>query len=308
MFRSVSDSGLPPNISGTVVTVGTFDGVHLGHLDVINRLSAKSRELGLANVVLTFDPHPLEVVNPSAAPALLTPGDEKIEVIAETGIDYLAILPFTATLSEYSAEEFVELVLRRRFRMRHLLIGHDHGFGRQRAGNVDVLRDLGKRLGFGVDVVEAVTAGGRAISSTAIRRAIAGGDLTTAAAGLGRAYSLSGYVARGAGRGRTLGFPTINVTPLGKHKLLPPEGIYAIRAHTVKGSFGGAMHMGPRPVFRDPTVTLEAFLFDTDGDFYESRVRIDFIQRLREVRNFSGPDELVEQMHRDVEKAREILR
>lgn len=301
------DSGLPPNVTGTVVTVGTFDGVHLGHLDVIKRLTDKAKKLNLASVILTFDPHPLEVVNPSAAPPLLTVGEEKIEVLAETGIDYLVIHEFNTALSQYSAENFVEYVLRRKLRMEHLLIGYDHGFGKQRAGNVSVLRELGAQIGFGVDVVEPVTtpeAGGRAISSTSIRRAVAGGDLASAAAGLGRPYSVSGIVVPGAGRGKGLGFPTLNLTPFGKHKLLPPEGVYAVRAHTIKGDFGGVMNLGPRPTFGDSNVTLEAFLFDAEGDFYGSHVRLDFIARIREVRKFSGPEELVRQIKLDVERAR----
>src|SRR3954466_2537924 len=170
------ESGLPPHVTDTVITVGTFDGVHRGHRDVIERLVARSRQLGIPSVLVTFDPHPLEIVNPAAAPLLLTTHDEKLEVLAETGIDYMAVVPFTALLAEFSAEDFVEVVLRRCFRMRELLIGYDHGFGRQRAGNVAVLQTLGERDGFQVDVVEAVsTPEGQSVSSTSIRRAVAGG-------------------------------------------------------------------------------------------------------------------------------------
>ena len=166
--------------------MGTFDGVHLGHIDVIRRLVERSRVVGVPSLVLSFDPHPLEVVNPAAAPLLLTTTEEKLEVIAETGADYFAIMPFTHELATYGAEDFVELVLRRRFRMRELLIGHDHGFGHRRAGNVNVLKDLGARDGFAVDVVEAVAlSDGQQVSSTSIRRAVAGGDLDRAALGLG---------------------------------------------------------------------------------------------------------------------------
>ena len=153
------ESGLPPYVSDTVITVGTFDGVHRGHRDVVERLVARSRHLKIPSVLVTFEPHPLEVVNPAAAPLLLTTHDEKLEVLAETGIDYLAVVAFTAELAAYSAEDFVELILRRRFRLRELLIGYDHGFGRQRAGNVAVLRTLGERDGFQVDVVDATGAG-----------------------------------------------------------------------------------------------------------------------------------------------------
>ena len=143
LTRISADSSLPPTVTGTVVTVGTFDGVHRGHLDVLGQLVARSQATGLPSVLVSFDPHPLEIVNPAAAPLLLTSLDEKLEVIAEAGIDYFAVVPFTHALSAYSAEEFVDHVLRRRFRMRELLIGHDHGFGHHRAGNVTVLRELG---------------------------------------------------------------------------------------------------------------------------------------------------------------------
>ncbi|MBA3673139.1 MAG: hypothetical protein H0W68_14105, partial [Gemmatimonadaceae bacterium] len=154
--RDLSGCGLPPDVTGTVATVGTFDGVHLGHRDVIERLVARSRETGLPSLLVTFDPHPLEIVNPAAAPQLLTLGEEKLEVIAETGVDYMAVVPFTASLATYSAEQFVEIVLRRCFRMEQLLIGYDHGFGRERAGNVEVLRELGAAKGFGVEVIPPV--------------------------------------------------------------------------------------------------------------------------------------------------------
>src|SRR5205085_10445619 len=223
------ESGLPPHVTGTVMTVGTFDGVHRGHRDVVERLVNRSRSLGIPSVLVTFEPHPLEIVNPAAAPLLLTTHYEKQEILAETGIDYLAVVPFTSHLASYSAEAFVELVLRRCFRLRELLIGYDHGFGRQRAGNVSVLKQLGERDGFKVDVVEPVaTAEGLSVSSTSIRRAVAGGDLARAAEALGRLYAVSGKVIPGTQRGRTMGFPTINLGPPRPRKLLPPEGVYAV--------------------------------------------------------------------------------
>src|SRR5882672_2559749 len=175
------ESGLPPYVTATVITVGTFDGVHRGHRDVVERLVARAHALKIPSVLVTFEPHPLEIVNPAAAPLVLTTHDEKLEVLAETGIDYLAVVPFTAELAAYSAEDFVELILRRCFRLSDLLIGYDHGFGKQRAGNVDVLKTLGERDGFRVEVVAPVSsADGHSVSSTSIRRAVAGGDLDRA--------------------------------------------------------------------------------------------------------------------------------
>lgn len=302
------ESGLPPYVKGAVITVGTFDGVHRGHRDVVERLVARSRSLKIPSVLVTFEPHPLEIVNPAAAPLLLTSHYEKLEVLAETGIDYIAVLPFTPELAAFSAEDFVELVLRRRFRLRELLIGYDHGFGRQRAGNVDVLRTLGERDGFRVEVVDPVsTPDGHSVSSTSIRRAVAGGDLERASAGLGRLYSVSGQVVEGLQRGRTIGFPTLNFGPPPPRKLLPPEGVYAVRVQTPSGAVGGMMNLGPRPTFGDAAVSLEAHLFDTTGDFYGAHVRIDFVMRLRETRKFASADQLSKQLRHDESDARSAL-
>jgi riboflavin kinase/FMN adenylyltransferase len=311
MHRSstgTEESGLPPYVKGTVITVGTFDGVHRGHRDVIERLVARSHALKIPSVLVTFDPHPLQIVNPSAAPLLLTTHDEKLEVIAETGVDYMAVVPFTSRLASFSAEDFVELMLRRCFRMRELLIGYDHGFGRQRAGNVNVLRSLGERDGFRLEVVDPVsTSDGHSVSSTSIRRAIAGGDLDRAAASLGRPYSVSGRVIEGAQRGRTIGFPTLNLGPPPARKLLPPEGVYAVRVQTPVGAVGGMMNLGPRPTFGDSATSLEAHLFDTAGNFYGAHVRIDFIARLRETRKFASAEQLSAQLRRDEREARNAL-
>ncbi|HJP85816.1 MAG TPA: bifunctional riboflavin kinase/FAD synthetase [Gemmatimonadaceae bacterium] len=305
---NIDDSGLPPHVDATVVTVGTFDGVHRGHRDVIERLVARARSLGVPSVLVTFEPHPLEVVNPLAAPLLLTLHDEKLEVLAETGLDYMAVLPFTPALAAHSAEDFVELVLRRCFRLRELLIGYDHGFGRQRAGNVAVLRTLGERDGFKVDVVDPVSTGeGLSVSSTSIRRAVAGGDLIRAADALGRAYSVSGKVIPGAQRGRTIGFPTINLGPPRPRKLLPPEGVYAVRVQTPSGAFGGMMNLGPRPTFGDSATSLEVHLFDKSGDSYGEYVRVDFVARLRDTRKFSSVEQLTKQLAHDEREARNAL-
>jgi riboflavin kinase/FMN adenylyltransferase len=300
----MSESGLPPTVTGTVVTVGTFDGVHRGHIDVIQRLVDRAREVGMPSLLVSFDPHPLEVVNPAAAPQLLTTSEEKLEVLAETGVEYFALVPFTHNLALYEADEFVDRILRDRFRMSELLIGYDHGFGHRRAGNVGVLKELGITRGFRVDVVEAVDLGdGQHVSSTSIRRAVAGGDLERAAEGLGRPYSVSGTVVAGNARGRDLGFATINLSPPSPRKLLPPEGVYAVMVQTPLGRFGGMMNLGPRPTFGDPTVSLEAHLFDIDADFYDARVRIDFVSFLRDTRRFANASELVKQLGKDRENA-----
>lgn len=302
------ESGLPPDVRATVVTVGSFDGVHRGHQDVLARVVARGRERGVPTVLVTFDPHPLEVVNPAVAPHLLTVGDEKMEVLAESGIDYVAVLPFTRSLAALDAAQFVDQVLVGRFRVAHLMMGHDHAFGRNRAGNPEVLRRLGESRGFSVEVIEQVVATtGQAVSSTFIRRAVAGGDLASAAEGLGRPYAVGGRVTAGEQRGRLLGYPTINLPIESERKLLPPQGVYAVRVQTPRGTFGGMLNLGPRPTFGDPRVLLEAHLFDASGDFYGMRVRVDFIAYLRETAPFPSLEALTAQLGRDEARAREIL-
>jgi len=302
------DVGLPADVTGTVVTVGTFDGVHRGHQQVLARLAARAAETGLRSVLVTFEPHPLEVVNPAAARPLLSVGMEKYEVLAESGIDYCAVVPFTPALARYGPAEFIDLVLRTRFRMREMISGYDNGFGRGRSGDVETIRALGAKRGFRVEVVPPTTLDdGRPVSSTSIRRHVAGGDLRAAELELGRLYSVSGHVVPGAGRGRTLGVPTVNIPLPPPRKLLPPEGVYAVRVQTAQGPRGGMLNLGPRPTFDDPHVLLEAHLFDTTGDFYGQYVRIEFVTRLRDVRRFPDADALRSQLARDEVQARRAL-
>ena len=292
----------------SIVTVGTFDGVHRGHRLVLDRLAAEARRRDLRAILVTFDPHPLAVVNAQAAPRLLSVGDEKMEALAGTGLDEVAVVPFTKALAAYEAEQFVDLVLIDRFGMRDLFIGHDHGFGRGRSGDAGVLERLGKVRGFGVHIVPPVDGrDGKPVSSTSIRRAIAGGDLARAADGLGRPYSIAGTVQQGAGRGATLGFRTVNLGTPDATKLLPPDGVYAVSAQTPEGRFGGMMNLGARPTFGDERRTIEAHLFDANEAWYGRRIRLDFIGRLREIRQFGGPDDLVQQLRRDEDSARILL-
>lgn len=299
---------LPAAARGAVLTVGTFDGVHRGHALVLDRTAERARAQGLASLAVTFDPHPLDVVNPSAAPPLLTLWDEKIEVLAQTSIDYVAVVPFTRELAALTAEEFVHRILIRSFGMRELLIGYDHGFGRGRGGDVESLRVMGRQWGFPVEVVPPVLGSDDApISSTTIRRAIAHGDLARAADGLGRRYSVSGHVVSGERRGRLLGFPTLNLGLAPPRKLLPPHGVYAVRVEGNAGTFGGMMNLGPRPTFDDERVSLEIHVFEAWGDWYGGRVHVEFVERLRDTRRFAGPAELVAQLETDAKNARAAL-
>lgn len=297
-------SPLPPSVRGSVVTVGTFDGVHLGHREVLREIAARAAARSTVSVLVTFDRHPLEVVRPDEAPPLLTTSDEKKEILAQSGLDYVAFLPFTEVLSRYRPHEFVERVLVDRYRVSELVIGYDHGFGRSRAGDVDTLREAGRRHGFDVDVVAEVEFDGKPISSTRIRLAVAEGRLADATRGLGRPYSLRAPVVHGVGRGKALGFPTANLRPPEQRKLLPAEGIYTVRASLAREIREGIVHLGPRPTFAGSPPSLELHLLDFDRDIYGETVRIDFLERLRDVARFGSAGELVEQMRRDRDRAR----
>ena len=299
---------LPASVGATVLTVGAFDGVHCGHQDVLARLTARASEAALASLLVTFDPHPREVLDPANAPPLLTTRDEKLALLESTGLDYVAIVPFTAELARRSATEFVDQVLIERFRLSELLVGHDHAFGRGREGDLALLRSLGASRGFRVDPVPPVlTDTGEAVSSTLVRHAIASHDLERARALLGRWYSVRGAVVAGAARGRLLGFPTINVEADSPRKLLPPDGVYAVQVVGSRGRYDGMMNLGGRPTFGEERRTLEVHMFDVDGDFYGERVDIAFVARLRDTVRFPDSEALVAQLHRDADAARRAL-
>ncbi|PYP50220.1 MAG: bifunctional riboflavin kinase/FAD synthetase [Gemmatimonadetes bacterium] len=298
----------------TVATVGTFDGIHRGHRAVLDDVVRRARARGLVSLLVTFDPHPLEVVNPSAAPRLLTLPDEKRAQAATLGVERIEVLAFTPELARLGPEEFVRDVLRARFAMETLVLGYDHGFGRGRSGDVELVRRLASQDGFAMEVVAAVTDGGQPISSSLIRTAVAHGDLASAERGLGRRYSLRAVVERGAGRGRTIGVPTINLTPPDPRKLLPPDGVYAVWVEIAgkrdAGSgkrYGGVMNQGPRPTFGVTARALEAHLFDFAGDLYGETVTVEWVRRLRDVQTFPSRQALVDQIERDAVAARSVL-
>ena len=303
-------------MTGTVATVGTFDGIHRGHQAVLAEVvrRAAGRGQGQASLLVTFDPHPLEVVNPSAAPRLLTLPEEKRVLVTALGVERTEIVPFTPELARLGPEEFVRDVLRARFGMQELVLGYDHGFGRGRSGDVELVRRLAREQGFAVEVVDAVTDNGQPISSSLIRTAVAHGDLASARRWLGRAYSLRGVVERGAGRGRTIGVPTMNLAAPDPRKLLPPDGVYAVwveRPEQGEGGkgrrYGGMMNQGPRPTFGVHARGLEIHLFDFTGDLYHETVTVEWVRRLRDVQTFPSRQALVDQIERDAQAARSVL-
>jgi riboflavin kinase/FMN adenylyltransferase len=298
--------GLPDD-RGTVVTVGTFDGVHRGHWAVLQEIQARARARNLRSALVTFHPHPLRIVRPEHAPPLLTTPQEKTEILAESGLEWAIFLKFTEELARYEPRRFVEEILIRRLRVQELVIGYDHGFGRGRSGDADTLRAIGAELGFDVGVVGPVESGEAPISSSRIREWVSEGRMDRARDGLGRPYALRGLVVRGDGRGRHLGFPTANLAGFPPEKLLPPAGIYAVRGVTRSGVHKGALHLGPRPTFQGAPPSVELHLMDFDGDLYGEEVRVDFVEYLRPVVPFDSVQALVAQMKADVDRARAVL-
>jgi riboflavin kinase / FMN adenylyltransferase len=298
---------LPRDGRPSVVTVGTFDGVHRGHRQVLDEIVRRARALGGRSILVTFHPHPLRVVRPEIAPPLLSTLAEKREALAESGLEYVVFVPFTRTLQRYPARRFVEEILRGRIGMDELVIGHDHGFGRDREGGVETLRSIGRELGFAVDVVEAFEEGGAPISSSGIRRRLAGGDVAGARTLLGRPYTLEGVVVRGERKGRELGFPTANVAIADAEKMLPLEGIYAAYGWVRGVRVAGLLHLGPRPTFPGFSPTVELHLLDWTGDIYGDTVRIELIERIRGIEPFRSAGLLVAAMREDERNGRRIL-
>lgn len=296
-----------PGRRRTTVTVGTFDGVHRGHQEVLREIVRRAHAADRASVLVTFEPHPLEIVAPERAPRLLTTPEEKLELWPLFELDYVHVLPFTPALREMSPDRFVREVLVDRLRVGELVIGYDHGFGKDRKGDVETLRRLAEELDFQVDVVGPVAVESEAVSSSAVRGAVESGDLEAAARGLGRPYSVLGGVVRGAGRGRELGFPTANLVP-GRRKCLPPPGVYAARVEIEGRDWSAMANLGTRPTFGDTRAGLEVHLLDWQGEeLYGMWLRVEFVERLRDVRRFAGAAELAAQLGEDLRRARAAL-
>lgn len=297
----------PFGVAACVVTVGTFDGVHLGHVALLNALRTAAARIGAPAVAVTFDPHPLQVLRPEQAPGLLTTRSEKLELFAQLGVDRVALLAFDERLAAYPPERFVREILLDRLGARHLVIGYDHGFGRGRSGDADMLRDIGEAAGFGVEVVEPVVEQGTPVSSSRIRQALSEGRLVEAATCLGRPYALRGRVVRGDGRGRQLGFPTANLTLPDPAKLLPLEGIYAVHADIDGIRRDGVLHLGPRPTYPGAGPSIELHLLDFATDLYGADVGLSFCERLRGIERYDDGAALADAIAADCAAARRVL-
>jgi riboflavin kinase/FMN adenylyltransferase len=301
---------------GSIVTIGAYDGVHLGHQAVIAEVRKRAADAGLASAVVTFDRHPASVVRPESAPRLLTDLEQKLELLGATGIDRCLVLTFDEARAHEPAEAFVHEVLVGALGVKVVIVGEDFHFGHQRQGNVAMLRRMGEALGFEVVGMELVDEAGEVAgdrpraSSTAIRHALVSGDLDAAAAMLGRPYEVRGLVAHGDQRGRQLGYPTANVSVPGEI-LLPADGIYAGWLQRADGTvLPAALSLGRRPTFYEEAHAslLEAHVLDFSGDLYDEHVRVRFVRRLRGEVRFDAVDALVAQIAQDVEDTRAALR
>lgn len=301
----------PANWQRCVVTIGVFDGVHLGHRRIIDSTVARAREAGLPAVAITFDPHPAVVVRPDAAPPMLSTIGQRARLLGERGIDVVYVLGFTRELSQLEPEQFAQLVLADTLHAAAVVVGADFRFGHKAAGDVVMLGDLGRRLGFDVESVALVGPheAGR-WSSTWVRQRLAAGDVEGAAGALGRPYRLAGVVVRGDGRGRGLGYPTANIEVTAS-AAVPADGVYAGRLHgggAPEAGWPAAVSIGTNPTFDGTQRRVEAHVLGRDDlELYGAQVELDVIARLRGMERFDGVEALVEQMGRDVDQARQVL-
>jgi riboflavin kinase / FMN adenylyltransferase len=307
----------PGDLGRTVVTVGMYDGVHRGHQQLIGTAVGRARTLGRPCLLLTFDPHPSEVVRPGSHPAILTSLDRKAELVAELGVDAMCVLPFTQDFMRLSSETFTHTVLVERLHAAQVVVGENFTYGHRAAGTVATLAVEGRRFGFAVEPVplaeDASDGGAVTISSTYIRACVAGGDMVSAARALGRPHRVDGVVVRGDRRGKAMGYPTANVESPA-FTAIPADGIYAghlvmrdPRSGASRERFPAAISVGTNPTFQGSRRTVEAYVLDYDGDLYGEHVGVEFVQRLRPMAAFPDVDALLVAMAKDVEDTRQIL-
>jgi riboflavin kinase/FMN adenylyltransferase len=290
-----------------VVTIGVFDGVHRGHQQIIGRAVERARDTDQPAVVLTFDPHPSEVVRPGSHPAVLTPLRRKAELLEQLGVDVLCLLPFTIEFSRLDPAEFVHLVLVEKLYAGAVVVGENFRFGHKAAGDLGTLRTLGRTFGFSTEGVTLLRDDDVTLSSTFVRSSIDAGEVDRAAQALGRPHRVDGIVVRGAGRGRQLGYPTANVRS-DRHVAVPADGIYAGWAVLRGKRLPAAISVGTNPTFEGKDRTVEAYILDFDEDIYGVELGVEFVQRIRGMERFERVQDLIDQMGRDVEQARGILR
>lgn len=288
-----------------VLTLGNFDGVHLGHQAIFQKVVERAKAIKGTSIAFTFEPHPLKVIAPERSPKLLNTFHGKMKLIECAGIQIVVCAEFDREFADQHPEEFARRILVDGLGVREVYVGYDYAFGKGREGSIASLKEMGERYGFTVGVVDAVQVNGTVVSSSRVRDLVNEGRVDAAPLYLGRFYSIEGNVVHGASRGHTLGFPTANIQTV--NELLPAYGVYAVRTLVGGRSLDGAASIGVRPTFGDGPVSIEVFLFDFDGDLYGKHVEVAFIKRLRGEEKFPDADALVNQMHKDVEQAKAAL-
>ena len=291
--------------TSSIITLGNFDGLHLGHQELIKKIILRAKETDSLSMVVTFRPHPLKILAPEKCPPLISIYEEKIQLIEKLGIDVLVKIPFTIDFSKMEPRDFVKNILVDLLGAKEIFVGYNYRFGKGRKGNIQMLKDLGKELGFIVREIEQVSLDGEVISSTRIRQLLTNGEVEHAAKLLGRPYALCGIVVKGDGRGRGLGFPTANIAS--RHSIIPSNGVYAVRLFVRDKYYSGIVNIGMRPTFDAKSMAIEVHIFDFDEDIYGEEMTVYFANKIREERKFGNAQALIKQINADINIAKDLL-
>lgn len=295
------------NHTKSVVTIGTFDGVHLGHQKIIRKLTKTAKEYNLLSVVLTFFPHPRMILQKNANIQLLNTIEERKKLLYDFGIDDIHIQEFTKEFSELSAEDFVKTLLVDKLNAKHIIIGYDHQFGKNRSAGIDDLKIFGKQFGFEVEEISVQDIDDVAVSSTKIRNALNVGDIKTANSYLGYSYFLTGNVIKGKGLGRQIDFPTANISIEETYKLIPKQGVYVVKTCVNSIDVFGMMNIGTNPTVNGKEQSIEVHLFDFNADIYGAKLKVELLYRLRDEHHFESVNDLKNQLHKDKQDALNLI-
>jgi riboflavin kinase / FMN adenylyltransferase len=306
-MRVFESTDIQETFESPVLTIGNYDGIHVGHRRIIERVKERAAEVSGTAMLMTFDPHPLRVLRPDKAPASITPLAERKRLIEEAGIDVLFVLPFTPEFALLPPEAFISSILVAGLAVKGVVIGYDFRFGREGRGDTAFLREAGRTHGFFVEVIDAVTVDGEKVGSNRIRKLVAEGDVTMAAKLLGRPFAMEGAVVRALGRGRTIGYPTINLET--EYALVPKNGVYVTEVEIEGRRRGGVTNVGYNPTFEQGRQrSIETFILDFEGDLYDKHVRLRFLKRVRDEMKFESAEDLTDRIGKDVDIGKAYFR
>lgn len=305
-MRIITDlNNITEKITNSIITLGNFDGLHLGHQELIRTIIRRAKEVNAVSMVVTFRPHPLKILSPEICPPLISIYEEKIRLFEKLGVEVLVKIPFTVEFSSMKPKEFVKKILCDLLGAKEIFVGYNYRFGKGREGNIQTLKKFGEEFGFTVREVEQVSLQGEIISSTGIRNLLREGEVEHAAKLLGRHYAITGVVVKGDGRGKTIGFPTANIAP--KHTIIPSKGVYAVRITARDKCYNGVSNIGLRPTFNKKELTLEVHIFAFNEDLYGEEVTVCFLHKIREEKKFPDAEALILQIQSDIQSAQEFL-